>query len=122
MTEFKLTPAPPPAEAPIQPEADAAGLIAGLRVGRSGGRGGPYRCSACHKLVTADVPSVMVPDGVRIGDDSAAVTEVCRRSAFNGHFSGWCLPCAKKLSGKPSLPEWMPSKSVWRRVLSALGL
>lgn len=32
-------------------------------------------------------------------DSAKTVTEICRRNAFNGHFSKWCLSCALGLGG-----------------------
>lgn len=91
---ISMTPTPPPEAAPLDPRADHLGLIAGLKAIKDG----QFRCASCRKLSERDAWLVWVPGAVRHGDSPAAVEEACRQNAFNGHTSGWCLPCAKALS------------------------
>lgn len=93
---FSLHEVPPPKEVPVQDEAERLGLVRGLRV--SPAQGDMWRCAECSRMQKPDAPMVWVPDGVRKGDPEWSVTEACRRSAFNGHFGGWCVRCAPKAS------------------------
>lgn len=87
---------PPPAKVPVQGAAEALGLVPGLRAEKS--RGGGWRCSNCHQMQPGGSWEVWVPDSVRHGDPESAITEACRRNAYNGHHSAWCLKCAPKVS------------------------
>ncbi len=97
---YTLEQVPPPAKVPVQDRAAALGLLPGLRVEDCHR---PFRCSNCETL-SAGPELVCVPDGIRIGDDPKVVSEVCRRSAYNGSGSGWCINCAQRLSGKITVP------------------
>lgn len=121
---FEMRMVPPPSAAPISAAAESLGLLPALRVNRTCDQ---YRCSCCHKLQPPDAWEVWLPDYIKQGDSPDAVTEACRRFAFNGHFSAWCLSCGLKLSGRggpvaePSRREVPPAvvkrRSFWRRVL-----
>jgi hypothetical protein len=54
---------------------------------------------------------VWVPDDVSPSDAAWAVTESARKSAYNGHLTAWCLPCAKRLgaplAGVRSFWAWL---------------
>lgn len=86
----------PPKAAPVDQIGETLGLCKGLRVDRADR---PFRCHSC---LTMEIRStiVWVPDGLRIGDSQEVVVEICRQSAYNGCYSGWCLKCAQRLSGK----------------------
>jgi hypothetical protein len=93
-------PVPPPREAPEQPEAKRLGLLRGLRTETT--TSGPYRCASCSRWMRKGDTEVQVPDAVNAGDSADVITEACRRNAYNGSFSAWCLPCALKL-GRPTM-------------------
>ena len=84
-------------------------LAPGLRFEKTGSA---YRCAHCGKMQRADPGLVWVPDGVALGDPAWSVTEQCRRVAYNGDWSGWCLECARKLG----------RQSVFGRIRAALAL
>lgn len=88
---------PPPVAAPIQNRAQELGLCDGLRVKLS--RHGGWRCSECRQMQRDRAEQVWVPAGVLAHDPAWSVTETCRRNTYNGHFSAWCLPCARRLGG-----------------------
>jgi len=90
---FSFQEVPPPTKVPVQEAAKAAGLLDGLRLDDSCGS---YRCAHCNHYDTSG-KLVWVPDSVEFADSTADVIEQCRRSAYNGRGSGWCLSCAKKL-------------------------
>ena len=58
-------------------------------------KGEASRCCNCHSMT--DGPLAWVEDSVRVGDPLWSVEDRQKQSAWNGHFSGWCLPCAFKL-------------------------
>lgn len=89
-----FVPVPPPDAAPVQDLADTLGLAPGLRVEEDWGQ---FRCACCKRMQPRGSYLVWVPDGVERGDPAWSVTEECRRSAFNGSGSGWCLGCAKRI-------------------------
>lgn len=100
--------APPPKKAPVQDIAETLGLCAGLRAER---RSDQWRCANCSKMQPVNSWLVWVPDSVRCGDEEWAVVEECRRNAYNGHNSGWCLKCAPKASRKTIIAA-MPPKEI----------
>ena len=89
-----FVPVSPPEEAPANPDAEALGLIRGLRAEM---HEASFSCSQCHKYQLTG-PMVWVPDTVSMGDSVESVTEQARRFAYNGSWSGWCLTCARWLS------------------------
>lgn len=95
---FSFVEVPPPEKVPVQPLAQSLGLAAGLTA-EINHRGG-WRCSNCSNYQRDGAAIVWVPDGVSISDSLFAVSDQARREAFNGHGSGWCLSCARKL-GNP---------------------
>lgn len=88
----------PPAEAPVQELAASMGLIDGLRAQRTDRE---FCCASCFKM-SVQGWQVWVPDRVRREDAPASVTEQCRRRAFNGSFSAWCVSCAQSFA--PAAP------------------
>lgn len=90
---------PPPKTVRVDPEAEALGLVPGLRVEKIY-QGGQWRCAQCSKMQPGDAGAVSVPDTVRMGDPGWSVTESVRQNSFNGSGSYWCISCAKKLSRK----------------------
>lgn len=89
----EFVPVPPPSQAPVQTKAQELGLCQGLRVDSTDSG---FSCNACDRMQPAGI-QVWVPDLVQEGDSAEAVTEECRKAAYNGEWSGWCLKCAKKL-------------------------
>lgn len=93
--EFKFEEVPPPETVPVQDRAQRLGLLDGLR---AEDREGGWRCSSCNKYQTGDKTlMVWVPDNVKRTDSTEEIKDMCRRSAYNGTSSGWCVSCAKKL-------------------------
>lgn len=85
----------PPKIVPIEQIAETLGLVAGLRAQK--GTGG-WRCSHCNAYQTAELSwTVWVPDSVNASDSAEAIADQCRRNAYNGCSSAWCLKCAKAL-------------------------
>src|SRR4051812_25106999 len=97
---LQFTEVPPPKEVPVQQEAENLGLLAGLRVDDRSSGG--WRCSNCSEYQKDGAKLIWVPDSVNYADSAEAIKDICRRSAYNGCGSGWCLSCAKQL-GKPSV-------------------
>jgi hypothetical protein len=86
---------PPPKTVPVDDLARNLGLLPGLRAEQHNSL---FRCSSCNNMqVEPEQIMVWVPDSVMRHDSAEAIAEICRRSAFNGSSSGWCLTCAKKL-------------------------
>ena len=92
---------PPPSKVPVQQEAERLGLLPGLRVDSD--RAGGWRCAHCGTYQLNGAQLVWVPDSVNYADSAEAIREICRRSAYNGCGSGWCLSCAKKLGRRSIL-------------------
>jgi hypothetical protein len=108
---------PPPPEVAEQPEAKRLGLIRGLRAEKADR--GPYRCAECHGWIRDGETTVLVPDSVNMGTPPDIITEMCRRNAYNGTGSFWCLPCAKRL-GAPHFSDPLASPwSFWAYLLRA---
>jgi len=57
-----------------------------------------FRCGQCDRMQHAGVRMVWVPDSVRRGDPLWSVMATCRRQAWNGHFTAWCLRCTRSFS------------------------
>ena len=87
--------APPPKEAPVHAESVDHGVHPSLRVETN--IFSQWRCHQCSRMQPRDSLLVWVPDGVQLRDPDWSVTEASRTSAYNGHLSGWCMPCARKL-------------------------
>lgn len=92
-TNIEFIPVPPPSKAQIQSKADELGLVNGLRVEKSRDS---YRCACCGEMQVLAEYMVWVPDSVQKGDSPEAIEELCRKNAFTGTGSGWCLKCAPK--------------------------
>lgn len=113
---------PPPAQAPVQSRAAELGLPDGLRVETS--RSGGWRCACCGSMQRGETDQVWVPDTVQRHDPAWSVTEACRRNAYNGHFSGWCLGCASGFKGRPRVEKItgdgvaLKRQSFWSRLFS----
>lgn len=103
--KFQMQIVPPPEKAPIQSLAAELGLCNGLQAEQ---RDSQSRCSCCAQMMPKGSWLVWVPDSIRRGDPSWAVTEAARENAFNGHWSGWCLDCARLLSGHTKSPKRHP--------------
>lgn len=86
----------PPRRAPRYPDAEALGLPEGLRAEN---KTRPFRCACCSQMQQPGT-MVWVPDSVRPDDPEWWTTEASRLNAFNGAFSGWCLPCARALKSR----------------------
>lgn len=93
----------PPAEVPVDEKARSLGLVDGLRAEESER---PYRCDPCNQMQPAGSVIVWVPRGVLPSDPEWSIKETGRENAFNGHWSGWCLGCAKKL-GRKGPESWL---------------
>lgn len=121
-----FTEVPPPARAPIDKQADALGLIKGLR---SYENDGISRCANCGTKQSRGTTMVWVPDSVHSNYTPEEVEEECRRNAYNGHLSGWCFACAKSLGRRPSiipvvvgsLAEKIIDKDPWPVITFVLG-
>lgn len=87
---------PPPKVVPVDQFSETMGLLPGLKA-EKGHEG--YRCANCG-VYQKGPWMVWVPDSVRPSDSAEAISDQCRRNAYNGCGSGWCLKCAKAL-GKP---------------------
>lgn len=100
---------PPPTVPPknfIDPKAKALGLCDGLRVEHDDEDYHQWRCHACGHMQIGVM--VWVPDSVMKGDPQWSVTAACLRNYYNGHHSGWCIPCAKTF--KKEQPPWQKNK------------
>jgi hypothetical protein len=87
----------PPPDAPIvDPDAEALGLARGLTADIN--RHSPFRCNSCSEMQPVGAHLIWVPDGLYPNAGADIVFEMCRRNAFNGHRSAWCLKCARTLS------------------------
>lgn len=101
---WQLVPVPPPTKAPVQDIAETLDLVDGLEVEKAGAGG--WRCDNCSRYQTdPGAWQVWVPDSVMPHDRGDEVTEQCRSMAYNGEFSAWCLPCARKLGRSKRLRE-----------------
>lgn len=89
---------PPPAKAPVYSRAQELGLLPWLSVEKP--KGYPFRCSNCNEMQSGAEESVWVPDFTRMGESAASIEQAARANAFNGHLSGWCIPCVRKLTRK----------------------
>lgn len=92
---FRFEQVPPPNKAPEHERAAELGLLPWLR-GEVAER--QFRCASCNGMVARGGVQVWIPDGVRRKDPAWSVEEFCRTNAYNGHFSAWCLKCARELS------------------------
>lgn len=92
---------PPPLKPQIQPLAVSLGLVTGLIAENNQSQ---FRCGSCNQYSPEKSVLVWVPDSIRRGDPSWAVSEECRRTAFNGSRTGWCLQCALSLGDKNEQP------------------
>lgn len=108
---IELEEVPPPKKAPIDQIAETMGLVNGLKVERN--QFNPFRCASCGSFIKKGEWTVLVPYGVRYGDDAKDVEEAARLSAFNGHFTSWCLSCAPK---KPRLERIKSGQIKWWEV------
>lgn len=93
--EFKMV--DPPAEVPVDEKARSLGLVDGLRAEESESS---YRCDPCNQMQPPGSVIVWVPRGVMRWDPEWSVKEAGRLAAHNGHWSGWCLKCARGLGSK----------------------
>jgi len=112
---FFMEPVPPPDETPVDELASCYELVEGLRMEMHPDQ---YRCASCKQMQPRESAIVWVPYGTRPGDPAWSVTERCRQYAYNGEWSGWCLPCAKSLSPEPPKPE--KPKGLLQRIRAAL--
>lgn len=92
---FRFEEVPPPKTVPVQERAKSLGLLDGLRA-EENQRGG-WRCAECNTYQKDGAVLVWVPDSVRRSDRADEIKDQCRRSAYNGAGSGWCLSCARAL-------------------------
>lgn len=69
-------------------------LVEGLEESKSQNS---YRCMHCNQMQPAGSSIIFVPDSVKVYDPAWSITEECNKNKWNGHFSGWCLKCARKL-------------------------
>jgi hypothetical protein len=95
--KFDLVEVPPPKEVPVDQISETLGLLPGLKAEKSEGG---WRCAHCSCWQKDKGWMVWVPDSVRASDSAEAISDQCRRNAYNGCGSGWCLKCALAL-GKP---------------------
>ena len=96
--ELRAVRVPPPKKVVPDDVGEKLGLLPGLRAKRDSGG----RCSECGCWRSDGDWLVWVPDSVEMRDSESEVIEQIRVNTYNGHFSGWCLDCAKKLGGKAS--------------------
>lgn len=89
---------PPPSAAPHHDGSEELGILPCLRANRDD-RGG-WRCSHCREMQKPGTYLVWVPDNTHISESAESITEASRQGAYNGHSSGWCLSCARKLGRK----------------------
>lgn len=95
--KLEMREVPPPQVVPIDQISETLGLLPGLRAEKSDGG---WRCDHCNGYQRERGWLVWVPDNIRSTDSAADISDQCRRSAYNGCGSGWCLKCALAL-GKP---------------------
>jgi hypothetical protein len=85
---------PPPVTIPANQLAVSLGLLHFLQPEKSDTQ---FRCAQCHTMQPGGSYLVWIPDSVRLGDPAWATAESCRQNWLNGHFTGWCVGCARKL-------------------------
>jgi hypothetical protein len=107
--EFQCHPIPPPSVAPRNSRGETLDLVQGLNVSASIRQ---FRCGNCHKMQPTGSEQVWVPDGVAKDDPAWSVEESCRISAYNGHFSAWCVRCAPKANGEINTSPMKPESVV----------
>jgi hypothetical protein len=110
--KYRFEEVPPPKDVPVHQIAETLGLLPGLRADRSMSN---FRCSNCSTYQMTGSWLVWVPDGVMSADSAEVIAEQCRQNAYNGHHSGWCIECAKKLGKNALAPAVAPIKSWWQR-------
>jgi hypothetical protein len=72
---------------------------------RTDGGDWSWRCGCCGHMQHKNVLRALIPDGTLPRDPMWAVLERCRRMAYNGQFTAWCLSCCRALT--PMTPAEM---------------
>jgi hypothetical protein len=101
----RFTEVAPPDSAPVHSSAVKYGILDCLSVLEDADM---FRCCQCGRMQPSGSPLVWVPDRIQLGDDLAIIKEIGRREAYNGHSSGWCLNCARRLGGDTK------SRELWK--------
>jgi hypothetical protein len=103
---------PPPDSVPAYSTSEKHGILSCLRIEENLDM---FRCSRCGQMQPHGSSMVWVPDSIKIGDTSGAVSEVVRRDAYNGHLSGWCLKCARRLGSNAPKAIMNKTSPWWKR-------
>jgi hypothetical protein len=116
MTAGSFVQVQPPKKPIVQQAAEALGLLPGLTVDVEDRE---YRCSNCNEMQRPGSLEVMVPDSVSLSNSPEEIIETCRRQAYNGTGSGWCVSCAYKL-GRPIKSRLLDAEAFRSQILLQL--